>query len=284
MSETEDRRFYVYVHKKATTGEVFYVGKGAKSRATSKQGRNLHWKNTANKHGFTVEKVLDNLTNEQACTEEIKLIAKLREEGISLCNIADGGETGPGLKGKDNPSFDPTIYTFYKYSGTDELGADCYQKVEGTCYDLQQKYGMRFSRLVRGHRNIENGWALTKESAKYCRVRNKEVTLWHPEHGWLSGTRNWFKTNFNLESGFLSLLIQGKEQKAKGFALKEYEPFGKFKGLTVKLYNIKTKEVFTGTRKEFSEKFSIGLASVYALFRNNSRSETCHGWQILKEQ
>lgn len=288
MSETEDRRFYVYVHKKATTGEVFYVGKGVKSRATSKHSRSLYWNNTVNKHGFTVEKVLKDLTNEEACTEEIKLIAKLKEEGTKLCNISDGGETGPGLKGKDHPNFDKTVYIFYKHLWTNEIGVDYYLKEEGTCYELHQKHGTigkgnKFSAVASGNDLTGNGWALTKEAAKYCQVKNCEISLWHPKHGWQTGTKNWFVGIFKLSSKAIERLLKGKYHKASGFSLKEYNAFGKFKGSLVKLQNVKTKEVFTGTRKEFFEKFNIKTCSLKDLFRSNSRSKTCHGWQILRE-
>lgn len=283
MSETEDRRFYVYVHKKATTGEVFYVGKGRGYRATAAYCRSLHWKNIVKKHGFTVERVLQNLTNEQACAEEIKLIAKFREEGVNLCNISAGGEMGSGLTGKNHPCFDGTVYTFFKHLWTNEIGLDCYLKEEGTCYELQQKYLTNFSRIANGTRNIDKGWALTKAAAKSCQTKNSEISLWHPEHGWQKGTRKWFVNTFKLDEISILNVLKGKYHKASGFALKEYDPFSRFKGSLVKLQNVKTKEVFTGTRKEFCEKFNIKTCSLKDLFRSDSRSKTCHGWQILRE-
>ena len=53
--------FYVYVHKKKTNGEVFYVGKGSGKRAWSAFGRNSMWKRTADKYGWLVEIVQDKL-------------------------------------------------------------------------------------------------------------------------------------------------------------------------------------------------------------------------------
>jgi hypothetical protein len=41
--------FYVYLHRRATTGEIFYVGKGSNKRAWTAQGRNRHWQNIAAK-------------------------------------------------------------------------------------------------------------------------------------------------------------------------------------------------------------------------------------------
>ena len=47
--------FYVYVHKKKSNGEVFYVGKGSGKRAWSSFGRNEIWQRTANKYGLKFE-------------------------------------------------------------------------------------------------------------------------------------------------------------------------------------------------------------------------------------
>ena len=47
--------FYVYVHRTADTGRIFYVGKGTKNRAWTKGSRNLHWRNIVNKNGYHVK-------------------------------------------------------------------------------------------------------------------------------------------------------------------------------------------------------------------------------------
>lgn len=88
--------YYVYLHKKLDTGEVFYVGKGMKRRAWVIYCRNKHWKNIVDKHGYTVEILFDNLTNEEALCEEISVISELRYFGYNLCNYTNGGEGTSG--------------------------------------------------------------------------------------------------------------------------------------------------------------------------------------------
>lgn len=88
--------YKVYVHQKATNGEIFYVGKGRKWRENEKHGRNKHWLNIVAKHGFTVCIVAANLSNEDACAFEKLLIQKLGRE--TLVNYTDGGDGSEGYR------------------------------------------------------------------------------------------------------------------------------------------------------------------------------------------
>lgn len=95
MRSLENKKsFYVYAHKTATNGDVFYIGKGSGSRAKSKSGRNRWWRNIVKKHGYNIEILKDGLTNDEACRFEVETIRKLRESGINLCNVSSGGESG----------------------------------------------------------------------------------------------------------------------------------------------------------------------------------------------
>jgi len=87
--------FYVYVHRKASTGAVFYVGKGTNARAWSKQGRNPQWHRTVKKHGLVVEVVQRNMQEWWAFELEADLIAFHGRENLS--NMTDGGEGPAGF-------------------------------------------------------------------------------------------------------------------------------------------------------------------------------------------
>ncbi len=89
--------FYVYAHKRLDTQAVFYVGKGKGKRDTEKSSRNKYWHNVVNKAGFKVVRVGVELTENQAFDMEKELIQFLREEGVTLCNMTDGGEGSSGL-------------------------------------------------------------------------------------------------------------------------------------------------------------------------------------------
>ncbi len=93
---TTEKPFYVYVHRKATDGTVFYVGKGSFKRAYSFSKRNNYWNNVANKHGVDVQIVARFSKGECAFSFERALIKHYGRD--NLCNLTDGGE------GASNPS------------------------------------------------------------------------------------------------------------------------------------------------------------------------------------
>lgn len=107
--------FYVYEWYIVETGEVFYVGKGTGSRRYDKKRRNQYFLNIVNKHDCKSRLVYSNITNEEACELERKLIAERWDKGEAYCNFTEGGtgfSTGllnPNysreLKGAHNPFY-----------------------------------------------------------------------------------------------------------------------------------------------------------------------------------
>lgn len=93
MSEKENN-YYVYLHRKADTNEVFYVGKGCGKRAEAKTGRNIFWKNIYAKHGRIVGYVEKGMSEDAAYDLEVELIKFYRETGHALANLEDGGKGG----------------------------------------------------------------------------------------------------------------------------------------------------------------------------------------------
>lgn len=92
--------FYVYIHRKATTGEVFYVGKGKGKRAGQTADRNTHWQNVANKHGVEVVYAETGMTEDDAFALEMQLIAEYGRADMgegNLVNWSDGGEGPSGV-------------------------------------------------------------------------------------------------------------------------------------------------------------------------------------------
>lgn len=89
-SNTKSKDFYVYLHRKATTGKVFYVGKGTSYRAYDKIGRSNWWKNIVAKHGYSIEFYISGVQDWYAIEVEKELIAYYGRE--NLCNMTDGGD------------------------------------------------------------------------------------------------------------------------------------------------------------------------------------------------
>jgi NUMOD3 motif len=97
---TLPKDFYVYEHRKATTGEVFYIGKGKNGRAWIATNRKRHWLNIAKKHGVVVRIIKDGLQEWFAHELERDLIALhgRMDCGLGpLVNVTDGGEGSSGV-------------------------------------------------------------------------------------------------------------------------------------------------------------------------------------------
>lgn len=90
--------FYVYAHRKATTGEIFYIGKGTGRRAHKRQ-RGAMWRSIVKKHGLKVEIIQDGLQEWYAFELECDLIALhgRKDCGLGpLANMTDGGDGAAG--------------------------------------------------------------------------------------------------------------------------------------------------------------------------------------------
>lgn len=91
--------YYVYLHRKASSGEVFYVGKGKTRRAYDKFGRSKWWQRTVAKHGLIVEIKESGLQEWYAFEREAELIAYYGRSDLNqgaLVNTTDGGEGASG--------------------------------------------------------------------------------------------------------------------------------------------------------------------------------------------
>lgn len=137
----EDKNFYVYEHIRNDNNTVFYVGKGRGKRAYYSK-RNEHHDRIANKFGFTVRIIKDNLTEQEAYTLEKELIHDyvfnkgygIDIEGLrkpdsiyQLTNSTLGGDGSCGMvhteewckkhsedmKGKNNPMFGINVWELY---------------------------------------------------------------------------------------------------------------------------------------------------------------------------
>jgi hypothetical protein len=86
--------FYVYLHKKKTNGDVFYVGKGKGRRKDYFHNRSKYWKNVAKKHGVIVEVYQSGIQEWYALELEKDVILKFGLD--KLTNLTEGGE---GLSG-----------------------------------------------------------------------------------------------------------------------------------------------------------------------------------------
>ena len=86
--------YCVYLHRKKSTGEPFYVGKGKSQRPGSKIGRSQRWRRTVAKHGLAIEIVKADMPAPCSFSLEKALIYSIGRD--RLCNMTDGGEGTSG--------------------------------------------------------------------------------------------------------------------------------------------------------------------------------------------
>lgn len=83
--------FYVYLHRRNDTNEIFYVGKGRGDRAESVLSRTLKWYSVACAVGRTIEYLATGLSEDAALKLERETIASMRGAGGSIVNVSSGG-------------------------------------------------------------------------------------------------------------------------------------------------------------------------------------------------
>lgn len=91
--------YYVYIHRRQDTNEIFYVGKGHDKRAWDfKYSRNIYCQRIYNLTSIKVEIIKDNLTEEQAFSLEKRFIRELKNIGLAQANFHEGGFGGNSWK------------------------------------------------------------------------------------------------------------------------------------------------------------------------------------------
>lgn len=105
--ECGDCRHFVYLHKRLTTLEVFYVGKGTMApkypspyRALTTGRRNPLWQRTVSKDGGYIAEIVGYFSSEaESLQKEVELIACYGRRDLGrglLSNLTDGGEGTSG--------------------------------------------------------------------------------------------------------------------------------------------------------------------------------------------
>lgn len=146
-----NKKYYVYVHKRATDGSIFYVGKGSGARASSRHGRSRKWLAIANKHGWTHHIIAKFSKEECAFSFEVAIIKSIGRD--SLANLTDGGD---GVSG---------------YDMTDEQKK--YASEVTKSYWRNQEYRERIEGIFRSDSFREKKSAALKESQKRPEVIEK---------------------------------------------------------------------------------------------------------------
>lgn len=285
-SDVKPHGYYVYLHKRATDGGVFYVGKGKGNRAWRwRDTRNPHWINIANKHGVIVDIVKDSMSETCAFTLEKILIGSY---GVgSLCNISNGGEGASGLAAEKHHAYNHRKYTFLNKDG---------RSFRGTPYDFEKKYNLSqslISHLINGKRMSHKGWRLEGTSLEETGMRGERVwnydrkirKFYHQDGTIFIGTQRQLIDRYRLPQAQVSAMISGRPVKStRGWfadrenllnvgSLKSNNPSYDFREWK---FTHKNGSVFFGTQYEFRVEHDLDFRSVSSLV--NGKIKTHKGW------
>jgi len=295
--------FYVYLHKKKTTNEVFYVGKGTGGRATSRKDRSEFWKRIVKKYGYVVEIVENNLQEWYSFELEKELITYYGRRDLgagTLVNLTDGGEGSSGviqtierrlktskrMAGAKHPNASKTVYELINIK-TKEV-------VKGTILEFRNKFNLEIFPLFSGQLNSLNNWTL---KSTYDAI---EVDiLFNPRSGPRNGmfdpaiysftnlltndvvemTRLDFSNKYKLNVRSLFSSRIGNivdhwcltKNKEKAIIKSRYD---------YTIYTFKNnEEIFRGNQSQFRQKYGIDPAN---LLRTNA-SKSVHGWSLVND-
>lgn len=304
--------FYVYIHKKKTDGEVFYVGKGKAHRAWVTTYRSNFWTKVFEKHGRDVEIVANGLSEEEALDIEKSLILFYGRRDIgtgTLVNLCEGGEGCSGrihtqeykdnvskrVSGKNHPRFDARVWTFYNF------------KTKETAVLTKYDFGKKFPDISVGtlftEKGTHKGWVvrevileedLERMMRGYCGIYNHKADKTEYEFinvftfEKVSGTRHdlmHMVENFNA-----SAVILGSVRVSKGWTLVDVfnnhsieflqspsslEKNPKADKTVYEFVELKTGEEFSGTRTEFQRKYGFSVRDLFCKSTNYSVKGWC---------
>jgi len=279
--------FYVYLHRKATDGTVFYVGKGMGDRYRCTSRTNKHWQNIAMKHGVLVEILMDGLQEWYAYELENTIISYYGREDEKKGCLANHDNGGFGGKASELE-----IYHYKNFKTNEEFS--------GTKQQFKKKVGFHPYMLIKKHNYTLNGWYtignvteqklkdLKEDKMRFDKTLYNFVNFRSNEK--MTCTQGDFKKITNVNP---AQVIARRKNSNHGWTLQEIiDDVGLFKlknpntevnadSTIYELYNLKTNEVYTGTRVNFFKQYN---KQIEQLFRKVSSADCVHGWCLLENK
>lgn len=275
-----DKCFYVYIHRRCTDNEIFYVGKGKGRRAWYSSGRSSHWLNIVNKHGFSVEIIADNLSEKDSFSTETDLILKYRELSHPLCNHTDGGEGLSGFKWSEEQMKNHPSHKNKGRKRTPEQIATLSEARRGHVVSQQTKDNLKkafIGKRVFSHIAITLQGGLIISYKKRAEILNVEPSslVKNPESYGLV-------PRWGIESS--ADKRRGKPTWNAGKKLPQFS--GNNNSSSDKsIYSFKRVSdglLFTGTRYDLVAEFNLNIKQLAKLFYKKPR-KIAQGWSLIKE-
>lgn len=259
---SQDKKFYVYVHRYASgpkQGKVFYVGKGggSKTRSTSRYGRNSHWHNIVKKYGFSSEIVMRFYNEECAYSIEVSLISFYGIE--NLCNISTGGAGGATGR-KNSKEHIRKVSEFHRGR----------KRTPNTCDLISKAAKYRLS-------NPKNHWH-TKQTVS---------TWWNSDGRVITGTHLYLSEITGIKLELLKKVQSGIIFSYKGWKVAGVRNYSYKMGVN---NNKSKKNVFVckkegfpnfiGCKSDFCKFYNYSSNKTYALF--SGKCKTMDGWTVYE--
>jgi hypothetical protein len=242
--------YYVYVHYKISDNKPFYVGKGKGRRAWSLAGRSTYWNNVKSKHGYNVEIVFENLTEEEAFQCEIDSILEFKYFGFDLVNFTNGGEGTSGVK------------------QSSETIAKRVSKNTGKTRTPEQR--LRISEALTGKKRTD-----VQRKTQSERSKGKSRSMSAVLKAAVSNTGKKRSVKSRQKMSDAAKLVAEKSNLSNRTILRNMDKT---------IYTFLHPEIgqFIGTRLDFSEKYNIKIGTIQNYFNRRSTrpNVTIKGWTI----
>lgn len=210
--------YYVYMHRRASDGLPFYIGKGKCNRFKDKNGRNRHWDRVVNKHGYYVDILHSGLSEEDSKLLEVMEINNKRSMGYPMTNINNGGDGNHGWipseetrqKMRDKATGRKADDATRESMRNAQIGRKHSQKTKDKIRDANLSRTPEFNRRIGENR------------------RDKEEFVFHfldPDGpGFIIATRKYMQEEYGLNASKISDLIFGRRDQHKGWILLNHTP------------------------------------------------------------
>lgn len=277
--------YYVYLHRKKTTGEVFYVGKGKGCRANQKASRSSSWKSAFQKHGVDVEIVEKDIQEWYALELESNLIDYYGRSDLgqgSLVNKKDGHSFGRGFSGSGKE--DLSKYTFLNIETGEEITETrrLFKKMHPDVNVMGLFYGCISSKnwIIPAIVSESDLVALENDfKGFYSKLASKkEFHLFNFYTGCeFIGNRHDFQKTFGFKVNHLFRPDKVVSYE-KGWCI--YSEKDKVKDAIAYHFISKGGEEFIGTRTEFNHKYNIVTSPLF----KHPPCLSVRGWALFKNK
>lgn len=208
--------FYVYIHRRATDGSVFYVGKGSLDRAWHKSRyarQRGWWLNIARKNGVIVEIAQDEMLEKDAFLLEMWLIAKFKRGGVKLCNLTDGGE---GPSGKVMSEETKQLIRESKIGELNHMYGKVHTEVTRAKM-CKSRVGKKPALGMRHTEQTKRNASIRVSGDKNPMANEKEYEFWHKDYGRVVATTAYMRGTYGIVG--IYRIISGKSLKCSGWRM-----------------------------------------------------------------